>query len=72
MVVDHSEEVIASWFATAGELGDDQTARQLTKTLDNTFTAPTQPPPGGRFVVYVVVRDQRGGVGWSSVEVAMN
>ena len=72
VVVEHSEEVIASWFATAGELGDDQTARQLTKTLDNTFTAPLQPPPGGRFVVYVVARDQRGGVSWSSVEVVMD
>jgi hypothetical protein len=72
IVVDRSEEVIASWFATAGELSDDQTARQLTKTLDNTITAPMQPPPGGRFVVHVVVRDQRGGVSWSSVEVVIN
>lgn len=71
VVVERSEEVIASWFVTAGELGDDQTARQLTKTLDNTFTAPTQPPPGGRFVVHVVVRDQRGGASWSSLEVVM-
>jgi hypothetical protein len=72
VVVDQTEEVIASWFATAGEMGDIQTARQLTKTLDNTFTAPMQPPPGGRFAVYVVVRDQRGGVGWSTVEATIN
>jgi hypothetical protein len=72
VVVDHSEEIITSWFATAGELDSAQTARQLTKTLDDTFTAPMQPPPGGRLLIHVVARDQRGGVGWSGVEVLVN
>jgi len=72
MVVERTEEPIVSWFATAGEFGDEQTAPQLSKTLDNTFTAPAAPPPtGGRASIYIVVRDQRGGTGWSKVEVTV-
>jgi hypothetical protein len=68
VVVDHTEEAVVSWFATGGKFGSVQTTPQLTRTLDNTFTAPTTPPPDGRLSVYLVVRDQRGGVGWSTVE----
>jgi hypothetical protein len=66
VVVERSEEPIASWFATAGKLGDEQTTRQLTKTLDNTFTAPVE---AGPISLYIVVRDQRGGVGWAALTV---
>ena len=69
--VDRTEDLIVSWFATAGEFADEQTARQLTKTLDNTFTAPAAPPAGGDISVFVVVRDQRGGVGWSRVQIQL-
>jgi hypothetical protein len=69
MVVDRTEEPIVSWFATAGELDEEQTVPQLSKTLDNTFTAPAAPPAaGGRVVLFMVVRDQRGGAGWARVD----
>ena len=34
-------------------------------SLDNTFTAPTVT---GAVSLYLVVRDQRGGVGWTTLE----
>jgi hypothetical protein len=71
VVSERTEELVTSWFSTAGEFAQAQTARQLTKTLDSTFTAPAAPPAGGRFVIHVVVRDQRGGVGWSRIDVVM-
>jgi hypothetical protein len=71
VVVERTEEAVVSWFATAGEFGSTRTTPQLTKTLDNSFTAPSTPPPGGRLSIFVVVRDQRGGVGWTSLEVAV-
>jgi hypothetical protein len=71
VVVDHTEETVASWFATGGEFGAEQTTAQRTRTLDNSFTAPTIPPPDGRISLYLVVRDQRGGVGWTSLEVVV-
>lgn len=71
VVVDRTEEAVVSWFATAGKFGSTHTTPQLTKTLDNTFTAPTTPPAHGRISLFLVVRDQRGGVGWTSLEVAM-
>jgi hypothetical protein len=71
VVVERTEEPIVSWFSTAGKFGDAQTAPQLTKTLDNTFTAPEARPPtaDGRISLFMVVRDQRGGIGWARVEV---
>jgi hypothetical protein len=72
VVIDRTEEAVVSWFATTGKFGSAYTTPQLTKTLDNTFTAPTIPPPDGRLSVFLVVRDQRGGVGWTSLEVAVS
>jgi hypothetical protein len=66
VVVERTEDPIASWFGTGGKFGNEQTTTQLTKTLDNTFTAPDAPGP---IAIYIVVRDQRGGVGWTSLDV---
>jgi hypothetical protein len=73
VVVDRSEEAIVSWFATDGEFDLPQTAPQLTKTLDNEFTAPAVVPAvnGGQLTIFIVVRDQRGGVGWTRLEVTV-
>jgi hypothetical protein len=73
VVVDHQEELVVSWFATAGTFADAQTTPQRTKTLDNAFTTPDAPPAatGGKLSVFMVVRDQRGGTGWARVEVLM-
>ncbi len=69
VVVERKEEVVISWFSTAGKFGAPRTTPQLTKTLDNTFTAPAAAPEAGRLSVFVVARDQRGGVDWTTVEV---
>ena len=71
VVTDRTEEAVISWFATAGKFGATHTTPQLTKTLDNTFTAPKTPPADGRVSVFLVVRDQRGGVGWTSIEIGV-
>jgi hypothetical protein len=72
VVVDHREELVVSWFTTAGTFADQQTAVQLNKTIDNDFTAPALTPaelPAGKPVaLFVVVRDQRGGVGWTRLD----
>jgi hypothetical protein len=69
-VVERQEELVVSWFATAGTFGEAQTAPQRTKTLDNAFTTPDAPPAtGGKLAVFLVVRDQRGGTGWAQVQV---
>jgi hypothetical protein len=69
VVTNHSEELIVSWFSTAGAFSDEQTARQLTKTLDNLFTAPAVAPTNNTLSIFVVARDQRGGVAWTQVHV---
>jgi hypothetical protein len=70
-VVDRQEELVVSWFATAGTFGEAQTTPQRTKTLDNVFTTPDAPPAAtaGKLSVFMVVRDQRGGTGWARVQV---
>jgi hypothetical protein len=58
------EDLAVQWFATAGELQDEVTAKKLTRTLDTAFTAPTS----GRVSMWLVVRDGRGGSAWTFVE----
>jgi hypothetical protein len=64
-VVEKQEEAVISWFATAGELEDEHTSAPLTKTLDNLLTIDKTAAAGERISLWMVVRDQRGGVGWS-------
>ena len=65
------EEIIVSWFATAGTLESIRTATQLTKTLDNVYTAPalTDGPLPPAVSIWMVARDQRGGTSWRHQEV---
>lgn len=60
------EQPVVSWFATDGELTSERTAAALTKSFDNTFTAPAIPPAAtaGLVSLWMVVRDLRGGTGW--------
>jgi hypothetical protein len=53
-----------SWFVTGGTFGLDRTGRDSNDTTpwsENTWTVPTQP---GVVHLWVVLRDDRGGVGW--------
>jgi hypothetical protein len=59
----HREAMRVSWFATAGEFADERTGRagdDLALDSDNRFLA-----PAGPVHVWAVLRDDRGGVGWT-------
>jgi hypothetical protein len=60
------ESIVASWYTTAGTFDLDRVGRDgtdPTTTADDGWTAPTSPGP---VQLWVVLRDARGGVGWSS------
>jgi hypothetical protein len=69
-LVDRHESMRVSWFATQGDFDDDHTGRleeeYMTTTSDNTWTAPTSP---GMVFIWVVLRDDRGGVDFHSYQV---
>ncbi len=65
-VVHAREQVRVSWFAAGGTFDADRTGRDAidpTAYTDNAWTAPATP---GTARVWVVIRDDRGGVGWQS------
>ncbi len=66
------EVITVSWYATGGTLADDTSGRTAseagTPSLDNPWIAPAQP---GDVWVWLVVRDDRGGVGWQSYRIAV-
>ncbi len=58
------EAMRLSWFATSGALDEDHTGRDESDAApfsENVWTAPTVPGPAH---LWVVIRDDRGGVGW--------
>jgi hypothetical protein len=64
-VVDQREGIDVSWFATAGTFTQDRTGRAGTDdatTSDDQWTAPTSL---GDASLWVVLRDDRGGVSWA-------
>jgi hypothetical protein len=65
-LVDQREGIAVSWFATQGAFDSDATGRAGTDTQttsDNGWQSPTQPGPVD---IWVVLRDDRGGVGWQT------
>jgi len=72
IIVDTIEEdVSVSWFVSAGTVRDKITWPIWTKTLDTVYTAPNEPPEDadGHVTIWMVARDQRGGLEWMAVEV---
>jgi hypothetical protein len=64
-LVQQREGMQVSWFATAGAFDNDRTGRDPGDSNDfttNVWRAPARP---GTVRVWVVLRDNRGGVGWS-------
>ncbi len=58
------EALTVSWYATGGSFASDRTGRASDDhgtTTDNAWTAPAT---GGTVLVWVVLRDDRGGVSW--------
>jgi hypothetical protein len=63
-LVDRREAMAVAWFATGGAFDVDRSGRSnddLETTSDNGWSAPDTP---GTVVMWVVLRDERGGVGW--------
>ena len=59
------EAMAAAWYATAGSFDSDRTGRDATDpstTSDNGWTAPSV---AGAVHMWIVLRDDRGGVGWA-------
>ncbi len=69
---DITEIISVSWFATEGELQDPMTSPIYTKSLDTEFRSPhldKVPDAGMTVSVYMVARDQRGGIAWQNFEI---
>ncbi|MEZ0311904.1 MAG: hypothetical protein ACAI38_09010 [Myxococcota bacterium] len=69
---DLTEVISVSWFATAGDLQDPLTTPLYTKSLDTEYRSPpidAVPPEGMMVSVFMVARDQRGGVAWQNLEI---
>jgi hypothetical protein len=69
-LVNRHESMRVSWFTTQGAFDDDHTGRleadYMTTTSDNIWTAPTS---AGTVFLWVVLRDDRGGVDYRSFQV---
>lgn len=72
VVAEKIEEPVVSWFTAAGRFDDELTAPQITKTLDTVYTAPKDAEPGAQTAIWAVVRDGRGGVGWSRIDIVID
>jgi hypothetical protein len=63
------EAMVVSFFATGGSFASDRTGQDEGSTVtsaENTWTAPAQ---AGVVVIWAVLRDDRGGVGWKRYRV---
>jgi hypothetical protein len=69
-LVERHESMRVSWFANAGTFGSDHTGQlesaYTVVTSDNTWTAPSE---SGPVFMWVVLRDDRGGVDWKSFRI---
>lgn len=68
-IVVSRETMSVSWYATAGDLDSDGTGRlgtDLATTTDDGYVLPSAPGP---IHGWVVLRDDRGGVGWRRFEI---
>ncbi len=67
------EAIRIDWFATGGTLADDSTGRDATEAdTPSTDDAWTVPATAGEVRLWLVVRDDRGGVGWASYRITVN
>ncbi len=71
-LVDQREGIAVSWFATGGVFDSDATGRagsDTQTTSENGWQAPAQ---AGPVILWVVLRDDRGGVGWQTYDIEVN
>ena len=70
-LVTRTETLSASWFATAGSFQDSRTGLELTDEgalAENRWVVPRE---AGEVTLWVVLRDNRGGVSWKSARLAV-
>lgn len=68
-IIGQREAMRVSWYTTGGRFRDVRTGRERgdeAREVSNAFTAPTA---AGEMVVWVVLRDERGGVAWRALRV---
>jgi hypothetical protein len=71
-LVDQREGISVSWFATGGVFDSDATGRagnDTQTTSDNGWQAPAQ---AGPVILWIVLRDDRGGVGWQTYDIEVH
>ena len=66
------EQMRVSWFASGGTFDDDRTGRDATDTAPNTENGWTAPTTTGTVNMWVVLRDDRGGVGWRAYVITVH
>jgi hypothetical protein len=62
----YKEDMAFSWFTTVGDVSE-TTTTQFTRTADGSYEVSPDAPDGPAHV-WVVLRDQRGGVDWRRVD----
>lgn len=65
-VVHLREQMRVSWFSTGGTFDDDRTGRDATDPTAYSENGWVAPATAGEVHLWVVLRDDRGGVGWRS------
>jgi hypothetical protein len=68
-VVHAREQIRVSWSATGGALDDDTTGRDATDATPYSDDGWTAPATTGSQGLWVVIRDDRGGIGWRSFSI---
>lgn len=65
----YDEQVWISYFVTGGKMEDDLSVLydSLTGKVDDSDNAITAASPAGDYTLYAILRDNRGGVSWTSV-----
>ncbi len=65
------ESIVASWYATGGAFDLDRDGRTSSDTATSVANGWTAPTSAGTVHLWVVLRDDRGGVGWGSFTIAV-
>jgi hypothetical protein len=68
-IVQRSEAMVVSFFATGGSFASDRTGQPEGASATSTENVWTAPSKAGVVVIWAVIRDDRGGVGWKRYRV---
>jgi hypothetical protein len=71
-VVDQRESMAVAWFATGGSFDNDRTGRESSDTTDSSDNGWRAPDGPGPVYLWVVLRDNRGGVGWEQYTIQVH